>query len=86
MATLKNQKVIKTRIRNYASEELGDELSDNGEVSSCCGSSPRGNGDSDSSDYGICPDCGDHCEYGHYDENGDEWHWDKDVKNFYQPK
>lgn len=33
-------------------------------VSSCCGAYPRGNGDSDTSDYGICSDCGDHCEYG----------------------
>lgn len=33
------------------------------EVSDCCGANPRGNGDSDSSDIGICPDCGDHCEY-----------------------
>lgn len=32
-------------------------------VSDCCGSAPRGNGDNDSKDYGICPDCGDHCEY-----------------------
>ena len=33
-------------------------------VSSCCGSKPYCNGDSDTSDIGICPDCGDHCEYG----------------------
>jgi len=33
-------------------------------VSSCCGAEPRGNGDCDSSDFGICPDCKDHCEYG----------------------
>jgi len=32
-------------------------------ISSCCGAQPRGNGDSDSSDIGICPDCGEHCEY-----------------------
>ena len=35
----------------------GDLLSD------CCGASPRGNGDSDTADIGICPDCGEHCEY-----------------------
>jgi hypothetical protein len=32
-------------------------------VSSCCGASPRGNGDSDLSDIGICSECGEHCEY-----------------------
>lgn len=33
------------------------------EVSDCCGAEPRGNGDNDSKDYGICPDCGDLCTY-----------------------
>jgi len=32
-------------------------------VSSCCGASPRGNGDNDLSDIGICSECGEHCEY-----------------------
>jgi hypothetical protein len=32
-------------------------------VSDCCGVPPRGNGDSDTSDIGICSECGDHCEY-----------------------
>ena len=32
-------------------------------VSDCCGVPPRGNGDCDTSDIGICPECGDHCEY-----------------------
>ena len=32
-------------------------------VSDCCGAPPRSNGDCDTSDYGICPDCGEHCEY-----------------------
>ena len=32
-------------------------------ISSCCGAEPSGNGDNDSRDYGVCPDCGDHCEY-----------------------
>lgn len=39
-------------------EDHGDDV-----VSDCCGAEPRGNGDNDSKDYGICPDCGDHCEY-----------------------
>ena len=33
-------------------------------VSDCCGAEPYSNGDSDTADIGICPDCGDHCEYG----------------------
>jgi len=32
-------------------------------ITDCCGAEPRGNGDSDSSDIGMCPECGDHCEY-----------------------
>jgi hypothetical protein len=32
-------------------------------VSECCGVSPVGNGDCDTSDIGICPECGEHCEY-----------------------
>lgn len=32
-------------------------------VSNCCGSRPKSNGDTDTSEYGICPDCGEHCEY-----------------------
>ncbi len=32
-------------------------------VSDCCGCPPKGNGDSDTSDIGICPECGEHCEY-----------------------
>jgi hypothetical protein len=39
-------------------------------VSDCCGASPRGNGDNDTEDYGICPDCGEHCEY--VDDGEDE--------------
>jgi hypothetical protein len=40
-------------------------------VSECCGVSPRGNGDSDSSDIGICPNCGDHCNYGYNSTDGE---------------
>jgi len=32
-------------------------------ISNCCGAPPKGNGDSDSSDIGICPECGNHCDY-----------------------
>jgi hypothetical protein len=37
-------------------------------VSDCCGASPRGNGDNDLSDYGICSECGEYCEYIDEDE------------------
>ena len=33
-------------------------------ISDCCGAAPRGNGDCDTSDIGICSDCGEYCEYG----------------------
>lgn len=33
------------------------------EGSSCCGAAPVSNGDSDTSDYGICSECGEHCDY-----------------------
>ena len=32
-------------------------------ISNCCGAYPKSNGDNDSSDYGICPECGEHCEF-----------------------
>lgn len=32
-------------------------------LSSCCGAEPRSNGDMDTKDIGICPECGDHCDY-----------------------
>jgi hypothetical protein len=38
-------------------EEKGELLSD------CCGAPPLCNGDSDFTDIGICPDCGEHCEF-----------------------
>lgn len=31
--------------------------------SSCCGATPISNGDCDSTDFGICPECKEHCEY-----------------------
>jgi len=39
-------------------------------VSECCGASPRSNGDSDTSDYGLCSECNDHCTYGYFDSDG----------------
>jgi len=32
-------------------------------VSECCGAAPRGNGDMDTADIGICPDCKEPCDY-----------------------
>jgi hypothetical protein len=32
-------------------------------LSDCCGAEPYSNGDGSSEDYGICPECRDHCTY-----------------------
>ena len=33
-------------------------------VSTCCGAAPKNfNNDCDSTDIGICPDCGEHCDF-----------------------
>ena len=32
-------------------------------LSDCCGASVYSDGDGDTADYGICPDCHDHCTY-----------------------
>lgn len=32
-------------------------------ISNCCGVKPRSDGDGSTEDYGICPECHDHCEY-----------------------
>ena len=32
-------------------------------ISDCCGAPPKSNGDNDTMDSGICPACGEHCEY-----------------------
>ena len=39
-------------------------------VSDCCGASPAviGDYDCDTSDFGICPECKEHCEYIEEDE------------------
>jgi len=33
-------------------------------VSDCCGAEPKSNGDCDTSDIGICSECGEYCSYG----------------------
>jgi hypothetical protein len=32
-------------------------------LSDCCGAEPMSNGDCDTEDFGICPVCGEYCEY-----------------------
>lgn len=51
-------------------------------VSSCCGAPPKmlRNGDNDTEDIGICPMCGDHCDY--IDEEDTE---DFDIPENYDP-
>lgn len=39
-------------------------------ISDCCGAPPTSNGDTDLSEFGICSDCGEHCEY--IDDEDDE--------------
>lgn len=39
-------------------------------VTDCCGSPAYSNGDCDTEDFGICPECGEHCEY--VDDGEDE--------------
>jgi hypothetical protein len=38
--------------------------------SDCCGVPGRSNGDSCTEDFGICPECGDHCTYSPCDTCG----------------
>ncbi len=32
-------------------------------ISNCCGAPNRSNGDTDFGEFGICPDCKEHCEF-----------------------
>lgn len=41
-------------------------------LSDCCGVPPYSNGDSDTSDIGICPECHEHCEYINTEDEEDE--------------
>ena len=53
---------------------MNKRLSPDDIVSNCCGAPPKtyagpgGTPDSDSSDHGICPECGDGCEYVTFEE------------------
>ena len=41
-------------------------------ISDCCGACSVSNGDSETSDIGICPECGDHCTY--VEENDEDYY------------
>lgn len=41
-------------------------------VSDCCGAGVYSNGDSDTEDIGVCPDCKEHCEYVSIEEEEDD--------------
>ena len=41
-------------------------------ISECCGAPAYSNGDGSTEDYGICPECGEHCEY-EDEDNIPEW-------------
>ena len=40
-------------------------------VSDCCGAAPVSNGDCDTEDVGLCPECHDFCEYIEEGDNED---------------
>jgi hypothetical protein len=47
-------------------QQIRDKLQPKSEiikVSNCCGAMAVSNGDTSTEDYGICPDCKEHCEY-----------------------
>lgn len=48
-------------------------------VSNCCGAPAVSNGDCDTQDFGICSDCGEHCEYID-DEQGDDLDIPKEIQ------
>jgi len=50
-------------------------------VSECCGAIPRGNGDCDTSDFGLCAECHDYCDYGYYSEKGNFFTKEQDAIN-----
>ena len=57
---------------------------DGEKLSDCCGASIKGNGDNDSSDYGICPQCRDHCSFTACETcggTGDVELTDEDIQN-----
>lgn len=41
-------------------------------ISNCCGAANYSNGDSDFAEFGICPDCREHCEFIDDEDDPDE--------------
>ena len=41
-------------------------------ISDCCGAANRGNGDNDYGEFGICPECKEHCEFIDEEEPDDD--------------
>lgn len=62
-------------------DDVMDSIDEDVTVSNCCGSLPRGNGDNDSEDYGICPDCKEHCEYVKESERDNP---ERSIRNYLQ--
>jgi len=54
-------------------------------ISNCCGASNRNNGDVDFSEFGICPECGEHCEFIDDDEGADDGSLDTEPENNLHP-
>ena len=60
------------KMKTYEKNEDKNPQDQNFEVvSNCCGAAPISNGDNDSTDFGICPDCGEHCDYIEANEDQD---------------
>lgn len=51
-------------------------------VTDCCGVPAYSNGDSDTEDIGICPDCKEHCEYIEDGESDDEINAELVAENY----
>jgi len=53
-----------SKTKEYYHDEIERGMKEKAEkLSSCCGVPAKGNGDNDGEDYGICPDCKEHCQY-----------------------
>ena len=62
-------------------DDVKENIDEDVTVSNCCGALPRGNGDNDSEDYGICPDCKEHCGYVKESERDNP---EKSIRNYLQ--
>lgn len=52
-------------MKNLAIDQMNEVVTEIPETTytSCCGVQSVSDGDGDTSDYGVCPDCGDQCSY-----------------------